>query len=450
MSIIIIPFSIITLLVLINSLYVAAEFAVVSSRKTRLNQLADSGNHLAKMLLPILEESRTLDNYIAACQIGITVSSLALGAYGQRTLAVALAPSLENWGAMTETAANSISATTILICLTILQVVIGELLPKSIAIQYPEKAALATVIPMQWSLVFFRPLLWLFNGSSNFILSLMNIDYTAEHGQVHTPEEIEILISESHEGGLLDADEQQLLRNAFRLRNLTARQVMVPRTKLIAAPVESTVLELMDMACQAGLSRIPLYQSTFDNIVGFVHLKDLFKLHLKEKQNLAEVMREVIHVPETLAVADVWTTFNKSGQYLAIVFDEYGGTAGLITFEDLIEEIFGEFQDEFDDEVPHISSDKEGRFYLRSDLLVIDVNEYLNLNLPDEEADTLGGLVFSRLGRPPEIGDEVAVGAAGIILRVESVEGHSIVEVSIQLPVNPASQIGEWEVASHD
>ncbi len=457
MSIIIIPLIIIILLVLINSLYVAAEFATVRARKTRVNQMAEEGQQLAKILLPMMEDSRALDIYVAACQIGITVSSLALGAYGQHTLASALTPSLMSWGHFAETAADSISVTVVLIGLTILQVVIGELLPKSIAIQYPEKTALAVVIPMQWSLLFFRPLIWFFNGSSNLILKLLNIELVSDHGQAHTPEEIELLITESHEGGLLDAAEQQLLRNAFRFRNLTARQVMVPRTRLVAAPINSTISELMRMACDAGLSRIPLYQTTIDNIVGFVHIKDLFKFHLKDKRDPLEALREVIHVPETLPIADVWTTFNTSGQYLAIVFDEYGGTAGLITFEDLIEEIFGELQDEFDDEVPHVSADKEGRFYLQSDLLVTDVNEYLDLDLPSGETDTLGGLVFSQLGRPPENGDEIAVGPSGTLLRVEVVNGQRIVEVSLQLPSDTAtpigdaaSKLGEWEVASHD
>ncbi len=448
----------VVLMVLANAFYVAAEFGSVSARKTRITQLAGEGNQLAGLLLPIMGDSHKLDQYVAACQVGISVSSLVLGAYGQNTVAAAIAPLLMRLGIanLTETLAFSIAAAGVLVLLSIVQVVMGELVPKSITLQYPERVALVTVIPMKWSLVVFRPLIWLFNGSANFLARLAGVTLGSERGHIHSPQEIELLVSESHEGGLLDDESQQMLRNAFRLRELTARQVMVPRTRLVAAPLESTVSDLIEKACEEGYSRIPVYQSTVDNIVGFVHIKDLFRLYLQEQQNPTDIVREVIYVPETLPVADVWTRMNNQHQYIAIVFDEYGGTAGLITFEDLIEEVFGELQDEFDEELPLIASDKEGRIYLRGDLLVTDVNEYLRLDLPETEADTLGGLVFSELGQLPEVGDELTLGTPGIAIRVEAIKARSVSEVSLQLPApippDPASpaRIGEWEVASHE
>ena len=238
----------ITLMVSANALYVAAEFATVSARKTRLTQMAGSGNRLAAMLLPYVEDHKALDNYIAACQVGITVSSLVLGAYGQSTVATLLAPILAKLGNLAEPVAFSISATVVLILLTILQVVMGELFPKSVAIQYPEQLALATVLPMKWSLLIFRPFIWLLNGSGNVILKLIGKEQGADHTHFHSPEEIELLVNESHEGGLLDDEAQQMLRNALRLRELTARQVMVPRTRMVAAPVGSNVVQLMDLA----------------------------------------------------------------------------------------------------------------------------------------------------------------------------------------------------------
>jgi CBS domain containing-hemolysin-like protein len=300
-------------------------------------------------------------------------------------------------------------------------------------------------------------LIWFFNGSANLIIKILGIKPLSGHDDhIHSPGEIEMLVSKSHEGGLLDDESQQMLRNAFRLRELTVRQVMVPRTRLIAAPIDSTTHELITTACQQGYSRIPLYRSDIDDIVGFVHIKELFRLHLQDQQNPAGILREVIYVPETLPVADVWTQMNNQRQYIAIVFDEYGGTAGLITFENLIEEIFGELQDEFDEELPLIASDKEGRIYLRGDLLVTDVNEYLNLALPESEADTLGGLIFSKLGRLPAVGDKVTLGQPQVVIRVEAVESRSVSEVSLQLPAIPSTdhtgspRIGEWEVAEHD
>ncbi|MBN1992178.1 MAG: HlyC/CorC family transporter [Anaerolineae bacterium] len=443
---IILVIAVITLLVSANALYVAAEFATVSSRKTRINQMAGEGHRLARILRPIVENTTLLDDYIAACQVGITVSSLALGAYGQN----AITPLLGKLGHLAEAAAYSIAATTVLICLTILQVVLGELFPKSIALLYPERMALMVTIPMQWSLVILRPFIWLLNGSGNLILKVMGIKQHGPHHHVHSPGEIELLVGESYQGGLLDEGEQQMLRNAFRLRELLARQVMVPRTRLTAAPVDSSVDDLLERACQAGLSRIPLYQTRIDDLVGFVHVKDLFRLRLAGQQHPQEVVREVVYVPETLPVADVWATLNEQRQYMAIVLDEYGGTAGLITFEDLIEEIFGELQDEFDDELPLISAEAGGRIHLRADLLVTDVNEYLGLALPDDEADTLGGLVFSALGRLPVVGDEAAIGTSGIKIRVEAIDTRSITEVSLQLRPGAQPHINEWEVGSDE
>jgi len=443
-------------MVFANALYVTAEFAAVSARKTRLSQMAGTGNRLASILLPYVEDHKALDHYIAACQIGITLSSLVLGAYGQSTVATLLAPILVNLGNLAEPLAFSISATGVLILLTILQVVLGELFPKSVALQYPERLALATVLPMKWSLFIFRPFIWLLNGSGNLILKLLKIEQTTDHTHFHSPEEIELLVKESYQGGLLDEEAQQMLRNTFRLRELTARQVMIPRTRMVAAPLESNATELMELACQAGLSRIPLYRSTIDDIVGFVHIKDLFRLHLQGQQDPSQVVRELIHIPETLPIAELWNTLNNKGQYIAIVFGEFGGTEGLISLEDLIEEIFGELQDEFDDELPLIASDRKGRVYLRGDLLVTDVNEYLNLNLSERAADTLGGLLFSELGRLPKVGDEIKIGTPGTPVRVEAMKGRSVTEVSLLLPTamsasgTDASHIGDWEIAEHD
>ena len=351
-------------------------------------------------------------------------------------------------GAISEALATTIAVTGVLLFLTFLQVILGELFPKSVAIQYPERIALLTVVPVRWSMFLFRPFIWLFNGSGNLILRLLGVEIHPSHGRVHSPEEIEILVTESHEGGLLDDEERQLLRNAFRFRDLTARQVMVHRTKIVAAPVNSGVVELMQIALDAGVTRIPLYQGTIDMIIGFVHVKDLFKLYVDGNENLAEIMREVLHVPETLPAVDVWDALGTKRQYIAVVFDEYGGTAGLITFEDLIEEIFGELQDEFDDESALIALDAEGRIYLRGHLLVSDVNEYLQLELPDT-TDTLGGLIFSELGRPPEVGDELSFGDT--VIRVETMVGLAVDEVSIQTaPAEVSSQVGEWEVGDHE
>jgi len=203
------------------------------------------------------------------------------------------------------------------------------------------------------------------------------------------------------------------------------------------------------MAIEAGFSRIPLFRESIDDIVGFVHVKDLFRIHNEGSSDAALVVRDVVYVPETLSINDVWDQLDLRNRYLAIVFDEFGGTAGLLTLEDLIEEIFGELQDEFDDEAAIIARDKEGRIYLRGDLLIADVNEYLELDLPEETADTLSGLIFSLLGRPPVAGDEARVGE--VLIRVETMEDLGVGELSLQLPPREGgTHFSEWDVADHE
>jgi putative hemolysin len=463
MSVILIIIATIILLIGLNGLYVAAEFSAVAARRTKISQMTAEGNRLARGLQPILESTVKKDRYLAATQLGITISSLVLGAYGQRVIAERLIPPLSSLlirfeslfsggelqaTAVAETAATSIAVTGVLIILTILQVVLGELFPKSVAIQYPEEVATILLYPMKISLALLSPFIWFFNGSGILLLKLIPwSDESAVKG--HSPEEIEILVTESHESGLLDDQMRQMLRNAFRFRDLTARQVMVHRTKLVAASVDTNILELIRIAIDAGYSRIPLFKDSVDEIVGFVHIKDLFRRYVQEREDLGTIMREVVYVPETMPVLDVWEKLSQSSNYLAVVFDEFGGTVGLITFEDLIEEIFGELQDEFDDEMALVSRDKEGRIHLRGDLLVSDVNEYLELTLPEETADSLSGLLFSQLGTPPKEGDEVTFGKT--IIRVEKVEDFGVLEVSIKLPsTNSVATYSEWEVTDYD
>ena len=460
--------AVVAIMIFFNALYVAAEFGTVSSRRTRISQLAGQGNRMAQLLLPILQDSKKLDTYVATCQIGITISSLVVGAYGQGVIAqflvgpftqllTLLEPFLASIGVESaagwaEPAAASIAVTLVLIAITILQVIMGELFPKSVAIQYPESVALAVTVPMRITqiIIKYTGLIALFNGSGNLLLRLLGRTHKEKNGHAHSPEEIELLVTESHEQDLLSDEERRLLRNTFRLRDLTAKQVMLHRTRLIAAPMDSTVKELMGISLDAGFSRIPLYKESIDDIVGFVHVKDLFRLHNQNSEDVASILREVVFVPETMPVSDLWKRLNSRRKYLAVVFDEYGGTVGLITFEDLIEEIFGELQDEFDNETALIAKDKDGRIYLRADLLVSDVNEYLELQLPEENADTLGGLVFSELGRLPAVGDKVTFG--DIIIRVEAMSDPGVSEVSLKLPPTESAEepFIEWEVADHD
>jgi putative hemolysin len=419
------------LMIALTALYVAAEFAFVSARRPRIAAQATS-NRLAKMLLPILSDSQRLDSYIAACQLGITAASLILGFYGQSTIAAAIVPLLVNGMGLQPSAAQSIAATGVLIILTIFTVVLGELVPKSVAVRYPERTALLTVIPMRWSVTLLRPIIALFNGAGELILRLLGIPPAGHHMHVHSPSEIDLLVAESAKGGLLEPDERQLLRNAFRVGELNAADVMVPRVRIVAAAAETPLPDLLRLASGSAYTRIPVYQTTIDQIVGFVHLKDLFRLYIAGQNSVASIIRTVPFVPETASATDVWNMLQREHSYIAIVFDEFGGTAGMITIEDLIEEIFGEVQDEYDEETALIAPDPDGRVRLGGGVLVTDVNEWFDVKLPEEEANTVGGLVMAALGRIAEVGDVAEVD--GLALRVEAVDGHAVREVSFHLP----------------
>ena len=447
--------AVIGLALFLAGLYVAAEFSIGVAHRTKLNQPAAQNDSRARMILRILEDNNRLNSYIAACQIGITIATLALGAFAQVYVAGLLAGPMAQLfaGWISPLAAarfgHALAVVGVLLLIGGMQVILGELFPKSVALQYPEAIALAVAWPMRLSLILFALPVWLFRATTRAILRLLGLKEEDFVGRARSVEEIEELVTTSHEGGLLDDNERRLLRNALRMRDLTARQVMVHRTRIASAPVDVTPLELMQMAIDAGFSRIPIHGDSIDDIVGFVHVKDVFRLYNEGVSDVRSVIRDVVYVPETLSINDVWDQLNRQNRYLAIVFDEFGGTAGLLTLEDVIEEIFGELQDEFDDEAAVIARDKEGRIYLRGDLLIADVNEYLDLDLPEESADTLSGLVFSLLGRPPVVGDEVR--SEDVLIRVETMEDLGVGEVSLLLPPgDEESPFTEWDIADYE
>jgi len=434
-----------TVIILIgfNALYVAAEFATISARRSRVVFLAEEEeNRAAQLLLPFIEDVRQLDTYVAACQIGITVSSLVLGFYGQATISSALAPYLVQLGGISDIAAASIAATVVLAFLTTLQVVMGELVPKNIGIRYPEQLAMLTVRPLRWSLFLFRPLIWFFNGSGQLILRLFGITTSTAHVHIHAPEEILMLVEESGAGGLLDREERRLLENTLRLRGLVARQVMIPRTRMFTASVNESVNDLLVILAESPYSRLPLYEDSIDNIVGLIHLKDLFCLQQQtDIQSVRSVMRQIRFVFENTPADEVFVTLQNQQYNMAIVLDEYGGTAGMVTLEDLVEEIFGELQDEFDVELPVIQVRSDNRIVVRGDTLISDLNDWLDLYLDSAEVDTIGGLVLSEAGRVPDAREEIAIG--DLTLRVEEMDGKAIKTISLLVSPEQARQIRE-------
>jgi CBS domain containing-hemolysin-like protein len=446
---ILIVIAIIAFLIAVNGFYVAAEFSTVSAQRARLAALADSGNLGAQRMLATIVDPHKLDAYIAACQLGITLSSLILGFYGQANLARGLEPYLARLGESVQGIAQPIAAVVILLILTIFQVVLGELMPKNIGILYPEQLAIYTSLPMQWSLLLFRPLIWLFNGSGQLLLRLMGAPPVMEHSHLHSPEEILFVVEESSAGGVLDQEERRLLVNTLQLRHTTARKAMIPRNRMIVAPLDRPYGELFALLADSPFSRLPLYEESIDNIVGVVHLKDLMLLYYDGASltvvEQSAALRQILHtpqfVPDSMLIEEVMAQLQRSRTNVAIVIDEYGGTAGMITIEDLVEEIIGEFADEFDTEDPPLFLQDNQRLRVRGEVQIEDLNNLLGLYLPTAEVDTIGGLITSTLGRIPHVGKTVTI--HGTPLRVEKMEQNRVREVSLPLSPEQVAQLNE-------
>lgn len=328
---------ILALLILANTFYVAAEFAAVGVRRSRIRRLADDGSGLAKRMLPFVQHPAELDRYVAVSQVGITLSSLILGAVGQATVAVALAPYLVTlFGLDGRTAANA-AAIAVLILLTVTQVLVGELLPKSIALQFPTQVALATVLPMRWSLAAFRPFITLLNGSATSLLRLFGMQVGA-HRHLHSPDEIALLIAESRDGGLLEPKEQQRLHKALRLGRKTASELMVPRDRLQMIDVDAPWSAALEAVAGSSFSRLPAYRGSRDRIVGVVRVKDLVMKHLAAgtPPAIESLVRPFARVPAALPGDQVVALLRDKRAHQAAVVDTSGGIVGFITIQDVL------------------------------------------------------------------------------------------------------------------
>lgn len=432
------PLVVIAVLLALNALYVSAEFAAVSVRRSRIRQRAEQGSALARRLLPIIEDSRALDRYISASQMGITLTSLLVGAYAQSTLAVELAPLFANLGRMKEAAAASTATVVVLVILTSLQMVLSELVPKYLALHKPTEVALFTVLPMTWSLTLFAVFLKFLNATAALVLRGMGMDEVA-HGHIHSPEEIDLLIAESRDGGLLEPDEHRRLRRALQLGTRPARHLMVPRQKIAALDISSPIETVMRVVAESPYTRLPVYRGDVDHIVGVLHTRDLFTRQLSGDPltGVEPLLRPILHVPETVTAEALLARMRDGHTHQALVLDEFGGVAGLVTLDDVLTEVMGSFADELkgDDPEPEILED--GRVRLPGFLRLDEVEPWIGA-LPHGESDTLGGRVTEELGHVPAVGETVLIGEVRI--EVESVLHHAVTSV---VATPPAARSGE-------
>ncbi|NOT24938.1 MAG: HlyC/CorC family transporter [Acidobacteria bacterium] len=401
---------IVVVLILINAVYVGAEFGAVSVRRSRIKQLADAGHPLAVWLLPLIESPAAIDRYIAACQIGITLSSLALGAYAQRTFAVWLTPLFAEWGGMQPVAAQSTSAAVVLLVLTVAQVIFAELIPKSLALQYPTQSAMYTLVPMLPSLWIYRPFITWLNGTGMVLLRLVGSP-SQTHRHIHSPDEIELLIADSRDGGLLEPDEHLRLKRALRLNLRQAKQLMVPRRRISALDIDTPLEQVTIAVAQSPYSRLPVYKESIDNVVGTLHTKDLVRWKVSDGREvtLASLVRPIATVHESVTADRVLRELREQHSHQALVVDEFGGTSGLVTLEDVLSELLGEVGDEFKTADPVAEALPDGRIRMPGSMPVDDAATLLRTHW-DTDASTVGGLVTSVLGRMPVPGDRATVG----------------------------------------
>lgn len=398
---------IVMVLVLLNGFFVAAEFAMVKVRETRIAQLVDEGNRRAGVASKIV---KNLDAYLSACQLGITLSSLGLGWIGEPAVARLIEPLLIPFD-IPEAMIHTIAFIIAFSIITFLHIVLGELAPKSVAIQRAEKVTLWTAAPLRLFYRVMYPFIQSLNWTANKLLKWMGIELVDGHEQAHTEEEIRILMNQSHKKGYIDQTELTLVDNIFDFTETVVREIMVPRTDITALDIQDSFEKNLQVAQDSNHTRYPVVDGDKDHIVGVIHIKDLYMEALvKESHDLRKIVRPVTTVPESMSISKLLKLMQKNREQMAIAIDEFGGTAGLVTIEDILEEIVGEIQDEFDNERPLVE-EKGDAFSIDGRMLLEEVNETFGTDLESDEVDTIAGWVYTELGKPPRAGDQVNYGS---------------------------------------
>ncbi|MDI4644798.1 hemolysin family protein [Cohnella hashimotonis] len=413
-------------LVLLNGFFVAAEFALVKVRQSRLTQLTNEGNVRAKYALKV---NRKLDVYLSATQLGITLASLGLGWTGEPAIAdLIVIPLLHQYGVTNETTIHTISYIIAFSAITFLHIVLGELAPKSLAIQKSEGVSLWLSLPLLLFYRLFLPVIWLLNNAANLLLRLIGVKPASEHDAAHTEEEIRILMNESAKSGIIDKEEMTLFDNVFEFSERVAREVMLPRTDMDCMFTNLPFDENMKLAYRVKHTRYPVGVEDKDQIIGFVHITDVLTADPDEEQDLRAYLRPILSVPESMEISRVLKLMQRHKSQLAIVIDEYGGTAGMLTAEMILEEIVGEMRDEFDDEPPAV--EMQGDVYsVDGRMLIEEVDDLLGVEIEEEEVDSIGGWLFKSLDGNVEEGHKIV--EQGYVFEIAEVERLRVQRVHI-------------------
>ncbi len=415
-------------LIALNGAFVAAEFAIVGAPRATIAARAARGERAARTVQGVLEDARNQDRYIATAQLGITVASLGLGMYGEHELATMIAHWLEDLGASRWIAAHALASVIAVAIMTYFHIVFGEMIPKSLALEYAEGTVLR-VTPLMLALrTLFYPLVVGLNGLGNLLLRLMGVRRQAGgHDRFHTSEELRLIVQESTEGGLLRPESGRVLRELFEFGELTAGELMVPRVRVVGIPRGATPRILSEVLQRSPHTRYPVYETDLDHIVGMLHVKDILRLVQERRPVEERDLREVPYVPEAADLDAVLAAMRRTSTQLVVVLDEHGGTAGVVTAEDLFEEVVGRVE-EAGSGTPELFRDDAGRLHAAGTVRLDELGERLGIALEHEEVDTVSGLVLTILGRPPETGDRVHY--QDVELVVVEVEGHGVGEVT--------------------
>jgi CBS domain containing-hemolysin-like protein len=414
-------------LVFANGFFVAAEFSLVTVRKTRIDQLAAEGHRGARTVRRAVSDP---DSYIAATQLGITMASLGLGWIGEPALAGSIEPLFHFLGPYIALAtAHSIAAIISFIVITALHIVLGELAPKTVALQYSEPVALLVAKPTELFMRVCWPFIRVLNGLGTLVVRSFGLKPPSGHALVHSEEELKMLVTASQEAGVLEEEEEQMLHRVFAFADLTAGQLMVPRTEMVALPVDAPIEAVAETVGRGGHARLPVYRKNLDDIVGVLHVTDLFRLITlgPPPSDLSTVVRDAFTVPETMSADDLLSEMRQRHTAAAIVIDEFGGTAGMVTFSGLMERIVGEVGSGEGD--TRISVLADGSALIDGLALVADINAQFGLHIDEEQYNTIGGYVLGRLGRRARVGDRFEV--EGRTVRVEAVDGLRVARIFI-------------------
>ena len=426
-----IAFLIITGLIILNGIFVAAEFAIVGAPKASIDKRAAEGNTLARAVQAVLRDPTRQDRYIATAQLGITLASLGLGMYGEHVLAEAIYHYAGASGVPAFLASHTFASIVAITVLTYFHIVVGEMVPKSLALQRAETMALWITPPMLWTKNLLYPFVVGLNGLGNLTLRMLGVHRQVQHSeQYYSPEELQLIVQESEERGVIRGESSRMLQELFEFGDLTADQVMVPRVRITGLELGATPEQVREVLGASPHTRYPVYENDLDHIVGMIHIKDLLRLLLNDEPVSQTHVRSLPLVPERAELDDVLDAMRRERVQMVVVLDEHGGTAGVVTLEDLFEEVVGDIAESPTD-APAFYTDAQGRLRVPGTMRVDEVGQQFDMDIEHEDVDSVSGLVLTLLGRPPQVGDVVRY--ERLNFEVMAVMGHGVDECAVSL-----------------